>query len=390
MEKRFPRLLHLPQQHCFLFGPRGTGKSTFLRHQLPDALWIDLLRPEVYRNFKAHPEHLEDLVLGNPQHKDVVIDEVQRVPELLALVHRLIEMKSGQRFVLTGSSARKLKSADVDLLGGRAVRKFMYPFILSEIPVPVDLETILQGGLLPVAFQSADPAAALDAYVSLYMQQEVYQEALVRNIGDFARFLEAISFSHGAVLNVSNVARDCGVGRKTVEGFIQVLYDILLAFQLPVFTKKAVRAMASHPKFYFFDTGVFQALRPKGVLDRPEEIGGAALEGLVAQHLQAWIAYGKDSFTLSFWRSQRGTEVDFILYGNKGFYGFEIKNSARIRPSDLNGLAEFRKDYPECQCVLLYRGEERLLKEGVLCLPVADFLKRLHPEVPMDITLTAF
>ncbi len=387
MEKQFPRLLELPAQHCFLFGPRGTGKSTFLRQRLPDALWIDLLQPTEYRAYKAHPERLEELVLGNANRRDVVIDEVQRVPELLPLVHRMIEMKLGLRFVLTGSSARKLKAADVDLLGGRAVRKSMFPFMLSETGEIPDLESALQFGLLPVAFQAADKGATLDAYVSLYMQQEVYQESLVRNIGDFARFLEAISFSHGAMLNVSNVARDCGVGRKTVEGYIQVLYDILLAFQLPVFTKKAVRAMSAHPKFYFFDTGVFQALRPKGILDKPEEIGGAALEGLVAQHLQAWIAYSKDAFSLSCWRSQRGLEVDFVLYGATGFYAFEVKNSSRIRPADLDGLAEFGSDYPECQRVLLYRGKDRLFKDGILCLPADLFLMGLHPNISLDILL---
>ena len=384
MEMYIPRFLQLPDQHCFLFGPRGTGKSTFLRQQLPNALWVDLLRPENYRNFKARPERLEELVMANPQCSDVVIDEVQRVPELLSLVHRLVEMKLGRRFVLTGSSARKLKSADVDLLGGRAVRKSMYPFMLSELPQTPDLGEVLEHGLLPVALHSVDRAATLDAYISLYMQQEVYQEALVRNIGDFARFLEAVSFSHGSVMNISNVARDCGVGRKTVEGFVQILFDILLAFQIQVFTKKASRQMSAHPKFYFFDTGVFQALRPKGLLDSPEEIGGAALEGLVAQHLMAWIAYGNPSYSLSFWRSLRGLEVDFILYGSNGFYALEVKNSPRIRPSDLTGLTEFGKDYPDSRRILLYRGTDRLLKDGILCLPAEEFLKQLKPGEPLE------
>ncbi|MDO8366847.1 MAG: AAA family ATPase [Saprospiraceae bacterium] len=387
METYIPRFLQLPNQHCFLFGPRGTGKSTFLRHQLPNALWIDLLKPENFRNYKARPERLEELVLANPQYPDIVIDEVQRVPELLSLVHRLVEMKLNRRFVLTGSSARKLKSADADLLGGRAVRKFMYPFMLSELPHVQELGEILDYGLLPVAYHAVDKAATLDAYISLYMQQEVYQEALVRNIGDFARFLEAVSFSHGAVMNISNVARDCGVGRKTVEGFIQILFDIMLAFQIPVFTKKASRQMSAHPKFYFFDTGVFQTLRPKGLLDSPEEIGGAALEGLVAQHLNAWIAYGNSSFNLSFWRSLRGLEVDFVLYGSEGFYAIEVKNSARIRSSDLVGLSEFGKDYPESRRILLYRGSDRLLKDGILCLPVDNFLNLLKPSEPLNMVL---
>lgn len=387
METYIPRFLELPTQNCFLFGPRGTGKSTYLRQQLPDAIWIDLLKPENYRNYKAWPERLEELILGNPHKKDIVIDEVQRVPELLSLVHRIIEMKGGHRFVLTGSSARKLKSTDVDLLGGRAVRTSMYPFMLSELPAKYDFEGVLNYGLLPILLHSKDRSATIDAYVSLYLEQEVYQESLVRNIGDFARFMEAISFSHGSTLNVSNVARECGVGRKTVEGYIQILYDILVAFQIPVFTKRAARSMTSHPKFYFFDAGVFQGLRPKGILDRPEEIGGAALEGLVAQHFRAWLAYSNENAALYFWRSLGGIEVDFVLYGSFGFYAFEVKNSNKVRSSDLVGLNEFGKDYPESRLVLLYRGKERLLKGNILCIPVQDFLKKMKPNQPLDFAI---
>ncbi|MCO6490529.1 MAG: ATP-binding protein [Phaeodactylibacter sp.] len=384
MELYIPRFQNLPEQNCFLFGPRGTGKSTFLQNHLPDALWLDLLKPENYRQYKAYPERLEELIKGNPQKKDVVIDEIQRVPELLPLVHSIIEKKEGHRFILTGSSARKLKSAGVDLLGGRAIRKTMHPFMLSELPGSPALGEAVQFGLLPVVYQSADKNATLDAYVSLYIQQEVFQESLARNIGDFSRFLEAISLSHAAVLNVSNVARDCSVGRKTVDNYIQILEDILLAFRLPVFTKRASRAMSSHPKFYFFDAGVFQALRPRGPLDKPEEIGGAALEGLVAQHLRAWLAYSPGRFTLSFWRSQRGVEVDFILYGEAGLYAIEVKDGNRIRQADLRGLNEFGKDYPVSRRILLYRGAERLMKNDVLCLPCEDFLANLSPSKTME------
>jgi predicted AAA+ superfamily ATPase len=292
-------------------------------------------------------------------------------------------MKLGKRFILMGSSARKLRAADVNLLGGRAIRKNIYPFLLAEITDSYSFEQALQYGMLPLVLQSDHKPETLDAYISLYMQQEVYQESLVRNIGDFARFLEAASFSQGAVLNISNIGRDCGVGRKTVEGYLQILYDILLAFELPVFRKKAVRAMSAHPKFYFFDAGVFRALRPKGPLDRPEEIGGAALEGLVAQHLRAWIDYSGSGYTLSYWRSLRGLEVDFVLYGDAGFYAFEVKNSNRLRPSDLTGLTEFGEDYPESRRILLYRGSERLLEQGILMLPVDTFLAALRPDVAM-------
>lgn len=384
MELYFPRYLTLPKQHCFLFGPRGTGKSTFLKENLPQALWLDLLEPENYRNYSARPERLEELINGNPQKKEVIIDEIQRIPELLPLVHRIIEQKQGHRFILTGSSARKLKASGVDLLGGRAIIKELHPFMVSEIPAPMDLNEVIQYGLLPVVFQSADKVSTLKAYVSLYIEQEVFQESLTRNAGNFSRFLEAISFSHGSVLNISNVSRECGVERKTVESYIQILEDILLAHRIPVFTKKAARAMTTHPKFYFFDTGVFQALRPKGPLDQPEEIGGAAIEGLVAQHLMAWISYNRDTFELYFWKSRSGLEVDFVLYGNTGLYAFEIKRSKKIKSSDLKGLLEFAKDYPIAKLFLIYGGHEKLLKNGIMCLPLQMFLAEIHPLKAID------
>jgi uncharacterized protein len=388
METYIPRFLALPDQNCFLFGPRGTGKSTFLKQQFPNALWIDLLKPESLRAYRARPEQLEELILGNPQKKDIIIDEIQRVPELLSLVHRLIEMKLGHRFILTGSSARKLKSANVDLLGGRAVRRSMYPFMLSELGPNVKFEDVLKHGLIPVVLQSKNKDATIDAYLSLYLEQEVYQESLVRNIGDFARFMEAISFSHGSVLNISNVARECSVGQKTVGNYIQILYDILVAFEIPVFTKRAARAMSARPKFYLFDAGVFQGLRPKGVLDRPEEIGGTALEGLVAQHFLSWLSYSdKSPSDLFFWRSVNGVEVDFVLYGDFGFYAFEVINSDKIRSTDLIGLNEFGNDYPESKLIFLYRGKERLLKGRVLCIPIDEFLMKLHPQKSIDFAI---
>lgn len=187
------------------------------------------------------------------------------------------------------------------------------------------------------------------------------------------------TFSHGAVLNSSQIARECQVERKTVVSYLEILEDLLLSFRLPVFTRRAKRETIAHPKLYFFDAGVFRSLRPKGPLDRPEEIEGAALEGLIAQHLRAWIAYRQKDEQLFFWQTRGGVEVDFVLYGENLFQAIEVKNTARVRPQDLRGLRSFGEDYPEAGLTLLYRGKDRVLRDGVLCLPVQDFLKQLKP-----------
>ncbi len=384
MEVAIPRYFTPPQQHFFLFGPRGTGKSTFLKVTYPDAYTIDLLQPDTLRRYQARPELLIEQVRGNPSASVIIVDEIQKVPKLLDAVHKLIEEKSGQQFILTGSSARKLKRSGTDLLAGRALLKHMHPFLLNEGKGHVNFDAALESGLLPLVALVEDPVETLKTYVALYIREEVQYEGLVRNIGNFSRFLEAISFSHASLLNISNVARECEVERKVVENYISILEDILLATRLKVFSKRAQRAVVSHPKFYLFDVGVFKALRPKGPLDSPQEIDGAALEGLVYQRRRSWNSYQNNPYDLFFWRSRGGVEVDFILYGEQGILAIEVKNTARIRPSDLKPLIEFKKDYPMSKTVLLYRGEERLLRSGILCLPCDEFLSSLDPEKQLD------
>jgi predicted AAA+ superfamily ATPase len=373
-----PRFLDPPASSFFLFGPRGTGKTTWLRQRYPSALFVNLLRPDTYREFSARPERLTALVQAAPQGEPAIVDEIQRVPELLNVVHDLMEGAERRRFILTGSSARKLRRGGVDLLAGRAVVRTCHPFMAAELP-EFQLEKSLIEGMVPLVWASAEPVETLRAYASLYLDEEVRTEGWVRNVGDFARFLEAMSFSHGGVLNVSNVARECQVRRTTVEGFLGVLEDLLLGFRLPVFTRRATRATTSHPKFYFFDTGVFRSLRPAGPLDRPEEAEGGALEGLVAQHLRAWMAHSRGDFELSFWRTRGGSEVDFVVYGPEGFWAMEVKNTRQVRPEHLRSLRAFADEYSSAEVALLYRGHERLRIGDVLCLPVEEFLRELEP-----------
>lgn len=373
------RKIRVPRGSVFLFGPRGSGKTTFLQHACPEALRVDLLAPDVYRRYLARPERLHDLVQANPAADTVIIDEIQKVPDLLSVVHQIMDGHPDRRFILTGSSSRKLKRAGVDLLAGRAIPTTMHPFIAAELGPRFDLGQALQLGLVPLVVTADDPAATLAGYVSIYLQEEVQTEGLVRNIGDFSRFLEAISFSHGSVLTISDVARECEVKRKTVEGFLQVFEDLLLGFQLPVFARRAKRNLIKHRKFYVFDCGVFRSLRPSGPLDRSSEIEGAALEGLVAQHLRAWIDCRGRGERLYFWRTKAGLEVDFVVYGGETFAAVEVKNSRRISRKDTRNLREFRTDYPESLQLLVYRGDERLELGGVLCIPAREFLLALDP-----------
>lgn len=372
------RFLQLPSGSFFLFGPRGTGKTTWLRRSLPEALFINLLQPDKHRELSARPERLREIVLGNPDKPDIVLDEVQRAPDLLPVVHDLIESDPTRRFILTGSSARKLRREGIDLLGGRAALRTMHPFMAAELPT-FSLDQSLQRGLVPLVVMAEDPDDVLKSYASLYLEQEVQAEGFVRNVGSFARFLETVSFSHGAVLNVANVARETQVSRKTVEGYLGILEDLLLAWRLPVFTRKAKRATVAHPKLYLFDAGVYRALRPAGPLDQPQEIDVAALEGLIAQHLRAWVAYGRSDFELSYWRTRAGSEIDFIIYGSDGFWAVEVKNASSVRTEDVRALRAFRDDYPSCEPLLVYRGDVRLAINGVRCVPAHDFLVGLRP-----------
>lgn len=375
------RLFAAPPTGFFLFGPRGTGKSTWLRQEMPEALYIDLLDPESYRAYLAGPERLRQVVEGNPNAKVVVIDEIQKVPSLLDVVHQVVEGlgRKPPRFVLTGSSARKLRRAGVDLLAGRLLMKALHPFMAAELGDRFDLKRALRLGMLPLVLGSADPEETLKSYVALYLREEVQSEGLVRNVGSFARFLEAISLSHGALLNTSDVARECQVSRKVADGFVEILEDLLLGFRLQAFTKKAKRLLVQHPKFYFVDTGVFRSLRPKGPLDSPEMIDGAALEGLVAQHLRAWIAYSNGDHSLHFWRTKAGLEVDFVLYGENTFAAIEVKSARRVFGKDVKALRAFIEDYPAASACLLYGGRERLKVDGILCLPCEEFLRSLRP-----------
>lgn len=359
----------------FLFGPRGTGKSLWARTNYPDAIYLDLLDVDLFTRLHAAPHRLEGLVAVDEK-ATVVIDEVQKIPALLDEVHRLIET-AGRRFVLTGSSARKLRRGGVNLLAGRARTRTMHPLVADELGADFSVEHALCYGLLPSVYVQPDPADYLRGYVATYLKEEVLQEGLTRDLGAFSRFLEAAAFSQGSPLNVSEVARECSVHRKVVEGYFVILNDLLLSVHLPVFTKRAKRKLVSHPKFYFFDAGVYRAIRAKGPLDRPEEIDGVALETVVLQFLRALNDYRRLGYDLHYWRTRNGAEVDFVLYGERGIRALEVKRSSSVRSQDLSGLRAFLREYPEARATLLYGGSRRYRDGNIDVIPLEEGLRTL-------------
>lgn len=372
----YSRIIKPPEDKSFfLFGPRGTGKTTWVKSTFPEAIYLDLLEAEIYNDLLANPQRLENMIPVDFRNW-IIIDEIQKIPELLDEVHRLIE-KYKYKFILTGSSARKLRKEGHNFLGGRALTYSMFPLTAVELRKDFDLNHAMKYGSLPSVYTEKDPEAYLESYVKTYLDEEVRQEGLTRNLGAFSRFLEAASFSQGSVLNVSAIARECAVERKVVENYFSILEDLLIAYKLPVFTKRAKRRMVSHPKFYFFDAGVYRTLRPMGPLDRPEEAEGVSLETLFFQEVKAINEYHRLGYSIYYWRTSNNMEVDFILYGEKGIFAFEIKRAGKVTDPMLAGLKSFLKDYPMAKAFLLYGGNKYMREDGIEITPFEKVIKDL-------------
>lgn len=382
--KYIRRTLNPPQESFFLFGPRGTGKSTWIKHTFDNCFRMDLLDPELERIYSARPEKLIDDIRHLEPGSYCSIDEVQRVPELLSVVHALIEERCGIHFILTGSSARKLRRNVTNLLGGRALLRHMGPFVASELKEEFSLEKALKIGLVPMIWESKTPMEKLKTYVGVYLKEEVQAEGLVRQVGDFARFMEVLSFSQAALINSTQIAREALIKRQTVDNYLQILDDLFLSFTLPVFTRRAQRALITHPKFYYFDVGVYRHLRPKGPLDQDAEFEGHAVESLVAQHLRAWVMSQLETHQFAFWRTRTGLEVDFVIYGPQGFWAVEVKRSSQLSPGDVRGLKAFKEEYPEAKCLIVYGGKRRETYRDFICIPIEEFLRSIRLEQPLS------
>ncbi len=375
MYTRLLQIDHHASKSFFLFGPRGTGKTSWVKTTFPDSIYIDLLDADFYTALQPNPKRLNKYIPVNFKGW-IVLDEVQKIPQLLDEVHRLIEDKH-YRFILTGSSARKLRKQGVNLLAGRALRYAMYPLTAIEMGNDFNLERALIFGQLPSVITEPQPQLYLKTYVSTYLREEVLQEGLTRNLMTFSRFLEVASFSQGSLINMSEIARETGVTLKIISNYFDILQDLLQSFFLPVFTKRAKRRMVSHPKFYYFDVGVYRALRPMGPLDTPNEVGGVAMESLFLQEIRAINEYLQYDYQFYYWRTSHGVEVDIIAYGPKGLLAFEIKSKSYIDKNDLRGLKTFKADYPEAKLFLISGGSVREYHDDIQVIPIEMALKEL-------------
>lgn len=378
-----PRLLPPPTRSTFLFGPRGTGKSTYARQVFPDALVIDLRSGPVARALIATPERLMDLVAGAGGANWTVIDEIQRGPQLLDVVHQIMDRDEDRRFLLTGSSARSIRRAGTNLLGGRVGRRTMPPFLAAELGDAFSMATALRLGMLPVVLTADDPAQALADYATVAVLDEVRTEAAVRQVEGFARALEQLALCHASVLSPTAIGQLAGVRKSTVIDWIDVLESMFLITRVPTFTRRpSRRALAVQPKLYFADTGVAMACRPNDAARAMPDAVGAAIEGLVFQHLAAWCSATRDS-ALWTWRTSGGVEVDFVVESPEGLAAIEVKSGEVVRPADRRALLAFHDEFPDARLVLLNDTALRERQGPIDVIPCAEFLRGIVPGEPL-------
>jgi predicted AAA+ superfamily ATPase len=370
--------MQLPSgQSAFLWGPRKTGKTTFLRQRFPGAIFFDLLKTDVALDYIRQPSLLRERLAARPveeRMQPIVIDEVQKVPLLLDEIHWLIE-NQGLQFILCGSSARKLKRGRANLLGGRAWRFEMFPLVTAEM-ANFDLLQALNRGLIPSHYQSAHYRKSLGAYLQDYLKEEVFAEGLTRNIPAFARFFEAIGYSHGELTNYANIARDCGVDAKTVKEYYQILCDTLLGrLVLPYKKRQERQVITKAPKFYLFDVGVAGAITKRRIPEAKGEIFGKAFEHFIFLELVAHSSYMGLNYNIWFWRTKNGIEVDFIL--GDAEIAIEVKGKRRLDRHDLAPLRTFVSSHVPRQAILVCNESEPRVADGIRILPWKIFLTEL-------------
>lgn len=371
-----PRILNLSNEidsSIFLFGARQTGKSTTLRQQFPNAIYIDLLDSSIKERYRRNPKLLYEMLNGKPEGTLVIIDEIPEVPALLDEVHRLI-VESGLVFILCGSSARKLKRKGHNTLGGRAFPVYLYPFVSTEIP-EFDIDRAVTFGMLPPHYLAKNPSRLLAGYINVYLKEEIKEEALVRNLDAFQRFLEVAALTDGEIVNNANIAQDCGVRATTVNAYFDILEDTLMGYRIPAFRKVMKRRLMQAPKFYYFDIGVANHLLHRKELVRGSADYGHSFEHLVIQEIYTWLQYTHSEEELSYWHTYTGIEVDAVIGDAR--VAIEIKSAEEIQRRHLKGLKAFADEYPESRRIVVSLDKLSRTIDGIECLYVLDFFKTL-------------
>lgn len=375
-----PRILQLNNEldgSIFLFGARQTGKSTILRQQFgKDSIYIDLLDSELRSRYSRRPVLLYEMLKDKCAGTIVIIDEIPEVPHLLNEVHRLISER-GLLFILCGSSARKLKRKGHNTLGGRALPVFLYPLVSAEIPV-FDIDRAVQYGMLPPHYLAENPARHLSAYIDVYLKEEIKEEALVRNLNSFQRFLEVAAVTDGEIVNYNNIAQECGVSATTVSSYFDILEDTLIGYRIPAYTKVVKRRIVQAPRFYYFDVGIANHLLHRKELVRGTVDYGHAFEHLVIQELVAWLHYSHSEEKLFYWRTYTGLEVDAIIGDARA--AIEIKSVEEVLPRHLKGLKAFGEEFPSSRRIIISLDRINRKVGDIELIYVLDFFKLLWDE----------
>ena len=380
MLERILKLQEIEDDSLFLWGSRQTGKSTLLKTLFPQAHLYDLLKTDVRMAFQLRPALLREECQILDEGKLVIIDEVQKVPELLDEVHWLMENR-GLLFILSGSSARKLRRSGANLLGGRALRCTLFPLVSAEIP-DFDLHRAINNGMLPRHYLVTNPSKRIQAYIGDYLQQEIVAEAIVRHLDAFTRFLQVAALSNTEIVNYTNIAQDCGVSAKTVKEYFTILEETMLGFYLPAYTRVIKRKLIQSPKFYYFDVAIPNHLLHRIPLQQGTDIYGHAMEHLIIQELRAFLSYtfGEDK-TMSYWRTlDNKYEVDALICDASSHLvevAIEVKSTNHVVSGDTKGLKAFSEEHPDTKLILLSMEENPRMLNGIEIWPVTQFLPRL-------------
>ena len=357
----------------FLFGARQTGKSTLLKERLKGEIYYDLLDPNVRNAFKRNPNSLKEALSDKPAGTLVIIDEIQKVPELLDIVHSLM-VDNGLWFILSGSSARKLKKSGANTLGGRAIPETLYPLVWPEV-TDFQLDRAVQNGMIPRHYMVPDATKRLRGYVEVYLNEEIREEGEVRELDAFERFMEVAAISDGEMLNYSNIASDCGVTSKTVQSYFQILYDTLIGYEIPAFRKEVKRKIVQAPRFYYFDVGLANYLMGRHSLKRGTDDYGHAFEHYVMQEIIAYKGYNDKLDVISYWHTYDKKEVDVVIGDAK--VAIEIKSTDHVENKHKKGLKAFKEEHPDCRLILVSLDPITRKSDDKELIYVLDFLKML-------------